>query len=48
MNNYIELYNSFCKINSIGWIKSKRGGITGSGYTFETLIGKKEDSFFLP
>lgn len=46
--NYILLLNKFNNIKKLGWIKSKRGGITGSGYTFETLLGKNEDSFFLP
>ncbi len=46
--NYNILLNKFNNIKNNGWVKSMRGGITGSGYTFETLIGKKEDDFFLP
>ena len=38
------LNNEFKKIKSIGWIKSKRPGPTGIGYTFERLLEKEEDS----
>lgn len=49
MENFIlSLKNEFNSIKKMGWIKSLRGGSTGVGYTFETLIGKKEDSFSLP
>lgn len=30
----------------MGLIESKRTGTTGIGYTFETLLGKKEDKNF--
>ena len=36
--------NKFKKIKNKGWIESKRNGTTGIGYTFENLIGKKEDN----
>ncbi len=39
----IELDDIFSNISKMGWIKSLRNGSTGIGYTFETLIGKKED-----
>ena len=32
----------------MGLIESKRTGTTGIGYTFETLLGKKEDKNFTP
>ncbi len=32
----------------MGWIESKRKGTTGIGYTFETLLGKEEESFPIP
>ena len=43
-----ELFILFKMIKKMGWIKSLRKGSSGIGYTFETLIGKKEDSFNLP
>lgn len=44
----ISLYRAFLKIRKLGWIKSLRKGSTGIGYTFETLLGKKEENFELP
>lgn len=44
----INLYKKFLIINKLGWIKSMRKGYTGLGYTFEYLLGKKEDSLPLP
>ena len=41
----IELYNLYLKINKHGWIKSKRNGPGGVGYTFEALLNKDEDTF---
>lgn len=43
-----ELRNMFNEIRKIPFHKSLRNGSTGIGYTFETLIGKKEDSLCLP
>ena len=36
------------KTKNKGWIKSKRRGPTGIGYTFESEIGKEEDSLPIP
>lgn len=46
--NYVELYKKFNKIRNMGWIKSKRNGSTGIGYTFETLLNIEENSFAVP
>lgn len=43
-----ELLEKFQEINKMGWIKSMRKGTTGIGYTFETLIGKEEDTITGP
>lgn len=43
-----ELKEKFIIIKNKGWIESMRYGTSGIGYTFESLIGKKEDNFFLP
>lgn len=40
-----DLLVKFLKIKDKGWIESLRKGTTGIGYTFETLIGKPEESF---
>lgn len=47
-NDIKELNKIFENIKKTGWIKSRRKGTTGIGYTFESLIGKEEDSFPLP
>lgn len=47
-NNFSILQKEFNKIKNIGWIKSYRKGYTGIGYTFEKLLGKKEDALCLP
>ena len=57
-NNYIEviiikeeilfLNDKFEQIKKMGWIKSLRNGTTGIGYTFETLLSKKEDHLQKP
>lgn len=39
----ILLKNEFKKIKNIGLVKSLRNGTTGIGYTFESLLNKKED-----
>lgn len=44
----LELKKIFEKIKNIGWIESKRNGPTGIGYTFETLLNKKEDTLEIP
>ena len=46
--NIFELNNKFLEINRMGWIRSRRKGFTGIGYTFESLLGKNEDSLSLP
>lgn len=47
-SNISDLYQLFYKIKNMGWIKSMRKGSGGIGYTFETLIGKDEDTLPLP
>ena len=47
-NNNLRLYNEFKKIKNMGWIESKRKGPSGIGYTFETLLNKKEDNISEP
>lgn len=46
MNNQLKI--RFFEIKRTGWIKSMRNGPTGIGFTFEKLLGKEEDHFFLP
>lgn len=49
MKNAIdELIKYFKKIKNVPFNKSLRKGPTGIGYTFETLIDKKEDSSHMP
>ena len=43
-----DLLVKFLAVKERGYIKSLRSGSTGIGYTFETLIGKKEESFPIP
>lgn len=43
-NDILELKKEFLRIKGMGLIQSLRGGSTGLGYTFESLLGKKEDS----
>lgn len=43
-NDIIELYKNFILVKRMGYVKSLRSGFTGIGYTFETLINKKEDN----
>lgn len=47
-NNIKEFESLFNNIKSMGYVKSLRKGTTGAGYTFETLLGKAEDSLSLP
>ncbi len=42
-NNIDDLNEKFLIIKKKGWIKEMRKGPTNLGYTFESLIGKKED-----
>lgn len=46
MNNQLKI--NFYRIKRKGWIKSLRNGPTGIGFTFEELLGKKEDHLFFP
>ena len=46
MNNQLKI--RFFEIKRTGWIKSMRNGPAGIGFTFEKLLGKEEDHFFLP
>ena len=48
MKDFFDLYKLYLKINRMGWVKSKRKGPGGIGYTFETLLGKEEDDFQIP
>ena len=49
MQDSIDLLKSkFFSIRNMGWIKSMRNGPTGVGYTFESLLGKCEDSLACP
>lgn len=48
IDDLISLKKKFEEIKKMGWIESKRCGTTGIGYTFETLIGKEEESFPIP
>ena len=43
-----QLYYKYKRIQEKGWIKSLRKGSTGVGYTFETLMNKKEDNLREP
>ena len=43
-----ELKEKFKKIKNVPFHKSLRKGSTGIGYTFESLIGKKEDTSYQP
>ena len=42
--NIILLKEKFNKIKNLGLCKTLRNGTTGVGFTFESLIGKKEDN----
>lgn len=44
MENFIILRDKFQKIKKMGLIEPLRKGTTGIGYTFETLLNKKEDA----
>lgn len=48
VEDILKLNEEFQKIKDIGYIEALRSGPTGIGYTFETLLGKKEDQNSLP
>ena len=48
IDDLISLKQKFENIKKKGWVESLRNGTTGIGYTFETLIGKEEESFPIP
>lgn len=48
IEDMMSLRQKFKEIKKLGWVKGMRGGTTGIGYTFETLIGKEEESFPIP
>jgi len=48
LEDIIALKTKFEDIKKLGWIESMRKGTTGIGYTFETLLGKSEESFPIP
>ena len=51
MNIYKEFYDlnkRFIQIKKLGWVASLRDGPTGVGYTFESLLNKKENNFRKP
>jgi hypothetical protein len=43
-----EFVQAFNKIKQMGWVKSKRRGPTGIGYTLERLLGLSENNIALP
>ena len=47
-NDRKKLEELFLSIKNMGFIKSKRRGDTGIGYTFEELIKKPEENFPIP
>ena len=44
----IKLLHEFKRIKEMGWVMEKSKGFKSVGYTFEKLLGKKEDDFPLP
>lgn len=46
--NFISLYKKYQAIRKMDWIENMRNGYSGIGYTFETLIGKEEDTLPIP
>lgn len=47
-NDFYDLNNKFNQIKKMGWIVSMRNGPTGVGYTFESLLNKKENNLRKP
>jgi len=43
-----EFTDKFHKIKKMGFVQSKRNGLTGIGYTLETLLGINENNDFSP
>lgn len=48
IEDFLVLKNEFKRIKRMGLIEPLRKGSTGLGYTFETLLNKKEDQECLP
>lgn len=48
IENILKLNKEFQKIKDMDLVEPLRSGPTGIGYTFETLLGKKEDQSSLP
>ena len=48
LDEILKLKKEFVRIKNIGLIKSLRKGPTGVGYTFETMLHKKEDQATKP
>ena len=46
--NIIRLKQKFNEIKKLGYVKTVRNGSTGVGATFESLLGKEEESFEIP
>ncbi len=44
----LNLKKEFLRIKNMGYVKSTRGGYTGIGHTFETLLGIDENHLELP
>lgn len=47
-NHILLLQKEFLRIKKLEYVKSVRGGSTGVGATFESLLGKNEDSLEIP
>ena len=47
-SEFQELYNTFLRIKSLGWIKCKYKGDGAIGRQFEELIGNNDNSFEIP
>ena len=43
-----RLLKQFQQIKDMNWVKSKRKGTTGIGYTFECLLNKEEENLEIP
>ncbi len=46
--NLAEFITKFEEIKAMGWVKSKRRGSTGIGYTLEELLGIPENNISAP
>jgi len=42
--DFLEFQQKFSKIKELGFVRTKRNGTTGVGYTFETLLGIAENN----